>query len=87
MPERRDLLLAEGGGDRDREVEGCVQHTAPALGAGLQAACPVSLQLNGTKSNWTAPGCDVDSLIKLVQKLGPVTKSGTNCRSDFAGTG
>jgi len=38
MLEWRDLLLAEGGTDRDRTVEGGVQHAAAALGARIQAA-------------------------------------------------
>jgi len=37
MPEWRDLLLAERGADRDREVASAVQHAAAALGFGLQA--------------------------------------------------
>ena len=37
MLERRDLLLAEGGTNRDREVASGIQHEAAALGAGLQA--------------------------------------------------
>ncbi len=43
MLERRDLLLAEGGPDRDREMAHGVQHDAAALGAGLQAAGPGGL--------------------------------------------
>ena len=48
MPERRDLLLVEGGADRDRKMAGGVQHAAATLVA---------------KSNFTAYGCDVNSLI------------------------
>src|SRR5271167_1621827 len=43
MPERGDLLLAEGSPGGDRTMEGTVQHGAAAFGAGLQAA--------GTTSN------------------------------------
>lgn len=43
MLEWGNLLLAEGGTDRDREVEGGIQHQTAALGARLQAACPRGL--------------------------------------------
>ena len=43
MLEWRDLLLTEGGTDRDREVAGGMQHEEAALGARLQAACPRGL--------------------------------------------
>lgn len=38
MPERGDLLFAEGSPDRDRKMEGGVQHAAAASVARLQAA-------------------------------------------------
>src|ERR1035438_5818112 len=38
MPERGDLLLAEGGAGGDREMESAIQSCPAALGAGLQAA-------------------------------------------------
>jgi len=38
MPERRDFLFAAGGPGGHREMAGGLQHVAPALGAGLQAA-------------------------------------------------
>jgi hypothetical protein len=38
MLEWGDLLLAEGGTDRDREVAGRVQYKAASFGARLQAA-------------------------------------------------
>ena len=38
-----EILLIEGGADRDRKVAGAVQHTAPAPGARLRAACPGGL--------------------------------------------
>jgi hypothetical protein len=37
MLERRDLLVAEGDTDRDREVAGGIQYEAAALVARLQA--------------------------------------------------
>src|ERR1035437_872882 len=37
MPERRDLLLLEGGTGSDRTMESAVQHGAAAFVAGLQA--------------------------------------------------
>src|ERR1019366_3298876 len=37
MPERRDLLLLEGGAGGDRTMESAVQHGAAAFVAGLQA--------------------------------------------------
>src|ERR1039457_2324428 len=37
MPERRDLLLAEGGPGGDRAMENTLQHATAALVAGLQA--------------------------------------------------
>src|SRR6266576_1756495 len=50
MLERRDLLLVKGHADRDRKVASGVQHAAATLVAGA------------AKSNFTACGCDVDSL-------------------------
>src|SRR6267378_6477831 len=50
MLERRDLLLVKGGADRDREVVSGVQHA------------PATLVAGAAKSNFTAYGCDVDSL-------------------------
>src|ERR1700730_3407708 len=42
-----------------------LQHSASALSAGLQAACPGGLQPVGTtKLDFTASGCDVNSLIR-----------------------
>src|ERR1017187_4009409 len=38
MPERGDLLLAEGGAGGDRAMESAIQSCPAALGAGLQAA-------------------------------------------------
>ncbi len=38
MLKRRDLLLVEGGADRDRKMAGGVQHAAATLVVGLQAA-------------------------------------------------
>src|SRR5467141_3342842 len=71
--EWRDLLLAEGGTDRDREVAGGVQHQATALSARLPAACPGGRQpVPATGQSFTAPGCDVDSLIRS----GTKTRSG-----------
>jgi hypothetical protein len=43
MLEWGDLLLTEGGTDRDREVESRIQYQAATLGARLQAACPRGL--------------------------------------------
>jgi hypothetical protein len=43
MLEWGDLLLTEGGTDRDREVESGIQHKAAPLGARLQAARPRGL--------------------------------------------
>src|SRR5512136_2855248 len=40
MPERRDLLLVEGGTNRNREVAGEAHHKTAAFGTRLQAACP-----------------------------------------------
>src|SRR5208283_5204079 len=37
MPERRNLLLAEGGPGGNRAMEDTLQHATAALGAGLQA--------------------------------------------------
>src|ERR1019366_1869702 len=37
MPERRDLLLLEGGAGGDRTMESAVQHGAAAFVAGVQA--------------------------------------------------
>jgi hypothetical protein len=55
-----DLLVAEGGADRDREVAGGIQHKAATLGAGLQAAGAGDLQPPGsTKLNFAALGCDI----------------------------
>ncbi len=66
---QRDLLLVEGGTDRDREVAGRVQHAATALGARLQTASAGGLEPPGpAKSNFTAYGCDVDSLIETGAK-------------------
>jgi hypothetical protein len=48
VPEWRDLLLAKGGADRDREVAGGVQHQETALGCDVN-----SLTRRGTK---TPPG-------------------------------
>src|SRR5258708_10065599 len=64
MLKRRDLLLVEGGADRDRKVAGGVQRAAATLVVGV------------AKSNFTAYGCDVNSLIgtgaktRASQKLG-----------------
>src|SRR6266481_7802018 len=60
MVERRDLLLVKGGADRDREVASGVQHAAATLVAGA------------AKSNFTAYGCDVDSL----SETGTKTRAG-----------
>src|ERR1700722_6871937 len=65
MPEWRDLLLAEGGTDRDRKVAGGIQHEAAALVTGLQAASTGGLYSSDTtKLKLTGPGCDVNSLIR-----------------------
>src|SRR5271169_7190366 len=53
MPERGDLLLAEGSPGGDRTMEGTVQHGAAAFGAGLQAAGTTS-NLAETTGAW---GC------------------------------
>src|ERR1039458_5583674 len=63
MLEWRDLLLTEGGTDRDREVESGIQHKAPPFGAGLQAAGPRGLQpMESAKPRFKVHGCDINSL-------------------------
>src|ERR1022692_3937000 len=75
MLERRDLLLAEGGTDRDRKVAGGIQHKASPLGAGLQAASSGRQPLGATEPKFTGPGCDVNSLTRA----GTKTRAGQNC--------
>src|SRR5271168_808189 len=62
MLERGNFLLVEGGTDSDREVARGIQHEAPALGTRLQAACPGGLYPLGSKSIFTAHGCDIKTL-------------------------
>ncbi len=69
MLEWRDLLLAEGGTDRDRKVAGGIQHEAAALVAGLQAARTGGLHSSvATKLKFTGPSSDVNSLIRAGTK-------------------
>jgi len=58
--EWRDLLLAEGGTDRDRTVEGGVQHAAAALGARIQAADTGGLYRRSAKPNFATHGYDLN---------------------------
>src|ERR1019366_4623537 len=63
MLEWRDLLLTEGGTDRDREVESGIQHKAATFGARLQAAGPRGLQpMESAKPRFKVHGCDINSL-------------------------
>jgi hypothetical protein len=66
MLERRDFLLTEGGANRDREVARGIQHEAAAFCTRLQAACPRGLQPLGSKSKFTAHGCDIKTLSLLL---------------------
>ena len=80
MLEWRDFLFAEGGAGGDREMEGDVQHAASTLGAGLQAAGAGGLwPRDAAQSDFTAHGCDVDSLIET----GTKTRAG-QCPSSAA---
>lgn len=71
MPERGDFLVVEGGTGCHRAVEGGVQHQATAQRARQQAASPRGLQPSSSKSNFTAYGCDVDSLMPTRTKTRP----------------
>src|SRR5271154_3132537 len=62
MLEWGNFLLVEGGTDSDREVARGIQHEAPALGTRLQAPCPGGPQPLGSKSIFTAHGCDIKTL-------------------------
>ena len=59
---RRDLLLVEGGPDRNRGVESSVQHGAAALGAGLQAPGTGGLFHSLPQTSFTTTDCHVNSL-------------------------
>src|ERR1039458_8232537 len=65
MPERRDLLLLEGGAGGDRTMESAVQHGAAAFVAGLQACGP---QKPLRVEICMTPGADSGLFLRLFQR-------------------
>src|SRR5271156_6678257 len=62
MLERGNLIFVEGAADRDRKVARERQHEAAVVRTRLHGARPGGLEPLGSKSIFTAHGCDIKTL-------------------------